>query len=336
MHILHLVTSFQLRGAEVFARDLFVALQATGHSGVLLRIKDGPDQLEAVENLGGQTLGGPCGKNAIKELRRVIGEVSPDLVMAHGGQALKCAVLATRWKNVPVIYRKIGLTEQWLGPWRALKIPWQIDRFDVSSERVASLRLELGIQDRNPTLIAVGALSWEKNLGSMLLALKRVLVEHPQVVLLFAGDGPEKEGLSRLATELGVDDQVRFLGVRKDIPELMSLADVCLLTSLTEGVPGVLIEAGLSGTHCVTWFVAGAKEVVQDGVTGRVTPYKDESAFAEALMGLLADGELIQKMGSDARDFCLGKFDIRKSAEQHVEFFETLLNDRSLATGRHE
>jgi glycosyltransferase involved in cell wall biosynthesis len=174
-------------------------------------------------------------------------------------------------------------------------------------------------------LITVGALEWEKNQGAMLRVLADVRRSLSNIVLLLAGDGPERPKLELLANELGVADDVRFLGVRKDVPELLAAADLFLLTSLTEGVPGVLIEAGMGGLACVTWDVAGANEVVQDTKTGLVTTYRDEAAFAFAVLQLLSEQELSRKMGEAACLFCRDHFSMRRCVEAHIELFSEVL-----------
>ncbi len=368
MKVFHLVASFKLRGAEVFARDLFVALRGLGVKGRLLRLEDGPDQLGVVKELEGATLDGETGLGKIKALRRVVGIEQPDIIMAHGGQALKYATMATIGLDIPIIYRKIGLTEKWLGRWRAVKMPWlkcllnraavisavgdtprqelidlfdvpdwkvrtiyrgaSLEQFEAGQERADSLKIQLDLSNHHPVLLAAGALSWEKNLGVMVRAMALVVKEFPGAVLLCAGEGPERSSLERLVEKCGVRGHVRFLGVQEDMPALFALADICLLTSLTEGVPGVLIEAGLTGTPCVTWAVAGASEVIRNGETGRVTPFGDEEAFTEALLEMLRGAENTKNQGMQAKTFCQGRFDIRRSAREHLQLFEEILEKR--------
>jgi glycosyltransferase involved in cell wall biosynthesis len=173
-------------------------------------------------------------------------------------------------------------------------------------------------------LIAVGALGWEKNQAAMLRVLAEIRRTLPETILLLAGDGPERPKLERLAAELGVVAAVLFLGVRQDVPELLAAADLFLLTSLTEGVPGVLIEAGMAGLPAVTWDVAGAKEVVQDGVTGRVTTYQDQAGFTAAVIALLSNPGKAAIMGQAAREFCRERFGMERCVAEHLRLFEEI------------
>lgn len=265
-----------------------------------------------------------------------------------------------------IVYRKIGLVDPWLEQNRRLKLiflRWLTRRADAIStvgiatrteaiklfgakpERVRVIyrgvaaerfvvppvarertRQALAIAPAARVMIAVGALGWEKNQAAMLRILKRVRREIPEVILLLVGDGPERSALERLADKLGVANAVRFLATRTDVPELLAAADLFLLSSWTEGVPGVLIEAGLAGLPCVTWAVAGAGEVVQDGVSGRVTPFEDETALGRAVIEVLKDPGRARAMGEAGRRFCRERFAIQRCVAEHLRLFSDVLS----------
>ncbi|HWR97733.1 MAG TPA: glycosyltransferase [Candidatus Methanoperedens sp.] len=298
-------------------------------------------------------------------LRREYRRYRPDIVLAHGGVPHRYAVLARGCAARPaLVYRKIGLTAPWLRFPRALRLPlhrWLLRRAEriccvaevvrrevtdllrvpaartaviyegVAEERYRSspprerARAALDIAAVRPVLLGVGALGWEKHQEAMLRALASIRREVPQALLLLAGDGPERGRLERVAVETGAVDAVRFLGVRHDVPALLAAADVLLLTSLTEGLPGVLIEAGLAGLPAVAWDVAGVREVVQDGVTGLVPPFGDEQAVASDVLRLLGDGEAARRMGAAARAFCSERFDLQRCVDAHLRLFQDVL-----------
>lgn len=369
MKVLHLVPSFKRRGAELFAYELISALSAKSFENLLVGLYSGADEIGIVNSCDTKTLY-PKRRcfGRIKALREEIESFGPDIVLAHGGQPLKFAVLAKKKGTKPkIIYRKIGLSEQWLGKWRTPKVlfyRWLIsqadfviavgeslvgelhDLFMVNSQKIyvipnatdptrfnlqgrnkEKIRQKLGIENSTSVLVSVGALSWEKNQEAMLRILKVVKKAVPQTLLFLVGNGPVKPQLERLATELGVADNVRFLGLRQDIPDLLAASDIFLLTSFTEGVPGVLIEAGMAGLPSVTWDVAGAKEVVQDRLTGSVTPYNNESAFAAAVIQIINDYDLRSKMGAAAQIFCCEKFSMDRCVSEHIELFENVLTN---------
>lgn len=92
--------------------------------------------------------------------------------------------------------------------------------------------------------------------------------------------------------------------------EGLAAADVLMLPSLSEGLPGVLIEAGLSGIPVVATDVGGIREIVRSGETGLVVPPGDSKALGDALRAALANGH---EMGSAARSHCLERFEMVKS-----------------------
>lgn len=353
----------------MFAKTLWRGLGCYGIAQSMVVLRSDPDEIE----LDGQPdsitrLDASTGLSLVRALRRDLIARSPDVVLAHGGEPLKYAVLARGRQCMPrIIYRKIGLSEQWLGRCRWFKLffqRWLVNRADaisavgaaarreaidlfhadplkvrviyrgvdfarflVPADTRGQIRDELGIATSAPVLIAVGALGWEKNLGAMLRILREVKLTFPDVVLLLVGDGPERARLNSLASSLGVHDAVHQLGTRRDIPNLLAAADLVLLTSLTEGVPGVLIEAGMAGRPCVTWDVAGAAEVVEDGVTGRVTPYLDESAFAHAVISLLSSPKQAAAFGHCARSLCRERFGIARCVDEHLEMMGAMVDD---------
>lgn len=127
-------------------------------------------------------------------------------------------------------------------------------RFDPALRRQVRQELELGDQ------LVIGCVARfrpEKNQAFLVQVLSQLLSTGTNAALLFAGDGPCEEETRQLAQKLGVEDNVRFLGMRGDVPRLMQAMDVFVLPSLWEGLPVVGIEAQASGLPCV----------VSDGVT---------------------------------------------------------------------
>ena len=114
-----------------------------------------------------------------------------------------------------------------------------------------------------PTLAFAGRLTAQKSLGVALAALASV----PEVQLLIAGEGDEREELERLVGELGIEDRVRFLGAlpRARIVELFAAADASILSSTWENFPHTVVEALAVGTPVIATTTGGVAEVVRDG-----------------------------------------------------------------------
>jgi glycosyltransferase involved in cell wall biosynthesis len=174
-------------------------------------------------------------------------------------------------------------------------------------------------------LISVGALTWEKDPEAHLEVSNLVRQQLPGVVHLFVGDGPLRPELQRAIHERGLDGRVRLLGARDDVPELLSGADLMLLASRVEGLPGCLIEAGLVRRPAAAYAVAGVPEVVEDGRTGFLARPGDVQALARAASRLLADPDLRASMGEAAGERCRARFDIRMVAPRYLDLYRELV-----------
>ncbi len=125
-----------------------------------------------------------------------------------------------------------------------------LEPFRFDPEKRDALRQELGLE-RRFVLISVGRLVPEKNYGFLLDLFACTLKKLPGLVLMIAGDGAIRGELETKAAALGVGDHVRFLGRRDDIPALLQAADLFVLPSLHEGLPGSAVEAQAAGLPCL-------------------------------------------------------------------------------------
>jgi glycosyltransferase involved in cell wall biosynthesis len=156
------------------------------------------------------------------------------------------------------------------------------DRFRrLPSARIA-LRRELRL-DGEFVWLAVGRFEEAKDYPTMIAAFARLAAATPHSRLLLVGKGTLKENVEQLVQEAGLGGMVHFLGVRRDVAELMSAADGYLLSSAWEGMPVVLLEAASVGLPIVATRVGGVAEVVEDGTTGFLVPPRDPAALANAM-----------------------------------------------------
>jgi len=154
-----------------------------------------------------------------------------------------------------------------------------------------------------PVVAFVGRLSDVKRPDRFLEAAELVARDRPETVFLVAGDGAQRARLEALPRQA----DVRFLGWRGDVSDILAAADVVVVTSDNEGMPVTLIEAAMVGRACVTTDVGSAGEVVLDEVTGRVVA-RDSGAVAAAISGLLADAATREAMGRAARQHAQNVF----------------------------
>jgi glycosyltransferase involved in cell wall biosynthesis len=167
------------------------------------------------------------------------------------------------------------------------------DRFRKLPQARASIRKELGLGEEF-LWIAVGRFEEAKDYPTMIAGFARLAATRPGSRLLLVGKGSLRGDVEQGVQANGLQDQVRFLGVRRDVPELMSAADGYLLSSAWEGMPVVLLEAAAAELPVVATRVGGVAEVVEDGTTGVLVPPGDPAALAAAM-------ERIERLPLEAR-----------------------------------
>jgi glycosyltransferase involved in cell wall biosynthesis len=123
---------------------------------------------------------------------------------------------------------------------------------------------------------------------------------------------------------LGLTERVRFLGYRRDVPELLEAADVVVLPSLYEGLPLVAIEALAAGRPMVATEVDGTPEVVIHERTGLLVPPANPLALAAAIERLLDNPELASRLASDGRNFVYENFAVQRQIEQTAALYSEL------------
>ena len=310
----------------------------------LLGLFDGPPEVEI-----DLALGYPAGSRPAEgfeprlalRLRRVLARLDPAAVVAHGGDAMKYALPAVIGTGRPLVYCVIGtyagpptLLHEWV--WRRIMahadlvvavgdevLDECIGRFRVAPQRAMVIpngrdpsqfrpRSEPA-ETADATLIFVGALTSQKQPDRFVEVVRRLRAEGRPVRAMMVGDGPLAGTLAPLAAAQGVE----LLGPRSDVPELLRHSDVFVFTSRPtgEGMPGVLIEAGLSGLPAVSTPVPGAATVLCDGRTGVIVD--DSVATMAAAVGqLLDDPDRRAAMGVSARGRCESAFTVDLMAQR--------------------
>ncbi|UYG06321.1 glycosyltransferase [Halomonas sp. M4R1S46] len=191
--------------------------------------------------------------------------------------------------------------------------------FDESARR--RVREELDVDDSTPLLLAVGRLWEAKDYTSLLRAFARLAPAPLLPRLVIVGDGPLRAELGGLADSLGVDDRVSFLGVRHDVPALMSACDLFVLSSAWEGFGLVVAEAMACRRVTVATDCGGVREVV--GEAGFLVRPRDSQALAEVLqqaLGLSADEG--KRLGRQARQRVMERFSLDATAERYLAAYQ--------------
>jgi glycosyltransferase involved in cell wall biosynthesis len=162
------------------------------------------------------------------------------------------------------------------------------------------------------SLIWVGQLDETKRPELFVEAVRRLKADGARVSGILVGDGPRREEIEQAAADSGVT----VLGTRNDVPELLSASDIFVFTGEPpEGMPGVLIEAGLAGLPAVSTRVPGADEVIEDGATGVLVDVDDRDGLVSALRNLVSDPATRHEMGLNARSRCVENFSMEKALD---------------------
>jgi glycosyltransferase involved in cell wall biosynthesis len=163
-------------------------------------------------------------------------------------------------------------------------------------------RRRLGLPEDASLIGACGRLSAEKGFRDLILAVERLLPEHPELHLVLAGEGEERGRLSELIGRRGRQDRIHLLGYRADMDVIYQALDVFALSSLREGLPNVLLEAMAWNVPVVTTSAGGISRLIQDGINGLIVPPCDVQALAGALERLLRDAPRREAIAAAARE----------------------------------
>jgi glycosyltransferase involved in cell wall biosynthesis len=247
-----------------------------------------------------------------------------------GYQALADRLLAAftdRAIAVSVSTRDFLVRERFV-PAERVRVIWNgapLDEFaPVPRATAMSLRRELGVPESAPLIGIVGRVNAQKGHRFLIEAAPRVVARLPESRFLVVGDGDLLEASKRLAADLGVADRFVFAGHRADIPAVLGALDVFCIASTYEGTPLALFEAMAAGKAIVSTAVDGCREILDDGVTGRLVPPRDPDALADALCAVLADGSLRATLAGNAREASL-RYDIGACVRQMEALYDELL-----------
>lgn len=185
----------------------------------------------------------------------------------------------------------------------------------------AAKRRSLGLDAQCRIIGTAARLEEIKNIPMMLRVFKRVLAARPDTVLLIAGRGTQEENLKALAAEMGMADQVRFLGLRFDMDEIYPLFEVFLLTSFTEGISVTLLEAMANGVPAVVTGVGGNPEVVVDELTGFMIPLNDEVSMTERILELMNSPVKAKLLGFNAKDRVESHFSFSGMLDSYIKMY---------------
>ena len=356
--VVHVIPTAVARGAQREARALADHLEVPGRRHhVLLSLFAGPEEVPVDVSLahpgGSGVLAQGFDPRLVVRLRRHLRRMAPAVVVAHGGDPLKYVVPASLGTRRPVAYYATGTFAAAARPARVALWRGLLGRTAVvaceGDEVLAECRDLLGVPpgrlvlapngrdpevfrpddalgDRageDPLVVFVGALNEGKG-PDRFVEVVAALRESGRALRARAyGDGPMRAQLEAPARAAGVE----LCGTVDDVAGALRGADVMVFASRPtgEGMPGVLIEAGLSAVPVVATAVPGTGAIVADGVTGHLVPVDDLPAMTEATARLLDDPDHRRAMGAAARRRCVERFSLSQVVAVWSSFLEPLL-----------
>lgn len=195
---------------------------------------------------------------------------------------------------------------------------------------IRTVRRELGLVESEHVVAFIGRLAPEKNPGLFLEMAQAVLCRGLKCGFLLVGDGPLRATLTDQARALGIQEDVRFTGVRHDVPRILQAVDLLVLTSDREGLPNIILEALAAGIPAVATNVGGVRELLADGVTGYVVSPQDLSTLVNRVIGILNDKGFRAECGRRGQEYVQSHFSITAMVDRTVALYNTVLRSRGL------
>jgi glycosyltransferase involved in cell wall biosynthesis len=280
-------------------------------------------------------------RTVIRALRALAGELKPDAIQSHAVKSHFLVRAAGLDRTAPWVAFHHGYTwpdlrarlynqlDRWSLPAarRVLTVsePFRMELIarGVAPERIevvhnaidpqwgrrpeasAGLRDRLGIGPEKRVILIVGRLSSEKDHRTLLEAMRRLQGSAPPPHLLIVGDGPERARIEEAVRAFGLAGSVTLTGQVPSAEPYYGIADICVLSSLSEGSPNALLEAMAAGVPVVATAVGGVPEMVAHGESALLIEPGDCQAMTNAIAALLGDSEMAQRLAVKAREVVL-------------------------------
>ena len=320
MRILQLIQKQQLRGAEMFAAQLSTHLQNQGHEVLMVSLQGGnaalPFSGEMISldvNLKNRFLD----YRGWKKLAKIVQDFEPDIVQANAGDTLKYAIFSKKlfgW-NLPIVFRNASMVSSYIrNPISKALIQYLfsqtehfisvsqytkkdlIEKFSITTANATVIPIGIELKpiqkleefnNGNINLVHVGGFSFEKNHMGLLAIFKLALSKQSKLCLWLIGDGPLKAATEAKAKEMGLDAQIKFVGFVNNPLDYIHSADMLLLPSIIEGLPGVIVESFYCKTPVIANNVGGIADLITHHRTGYLVEKGDEQGFAEHIIKMV-------------------------------------------------
>lgn len=221
-------------------------------------------------------------------------------------------------------------------PHHAIEIPSMVDLSEYDPGHRPGVRAELGVPEGAPLIGWVGRLDRKKRVEDFIAAATLVHPRRPESRFAIIGGPdafmPEYESELRAASaRLGLEGALTFLGDRPDVPRLLAGLDALAWLSRGEGMPHVIAEAGAAGSPVVATRDNGSEEQIADGVTGLFVPHENPSAVASALLRLIDDPSLRDRLGHALRAKVEREYSTKVVTKQWEALFDEVIAEQHLS-----
>lgn len=299
-----------------------------------------------------------------KKLAREIREFNPDIILCNGSRTLKYAALVKRlapevkakwiyrvidsaryWNNktftaliyrlfiIPAMDAAVGVSKQSLYDMvqhyrfkkPVISIPRAVDiDFFTSFQLPLGLRVNLGINEHAFVVLFLGNFTHQKRPDRFIEIIAEVRKTHPQIHGLMVGDGPLKKQMELFSQHLQVSHYITFTGYQQDVRSFIAISDLLMLTSDTEGMPGVVLEAAAMNKITIAGPVGGVAEFIDNNDNGYVVSSLNNENFAEKLKQVINDKDSLRRISNAAAEKVRCEFSIHKIYESYSRFFKDI------------
>jgi len=224
---------------------------------------------------------------------------------------------------------KRRLIEEGVSPSKIVMIYNGINFTNYKTEPNLDIKRKFGLKIDARVIGISAGLRPEKKHETFFLAAKEVLQEKDDVYFFIVGDGARRNELEDFVSKLGISKKCLFAGFVSNIPEILSIIDIGVLSSEREGIPLALLEYMASSKPVISTNVGGVPEVVQDGINGFLVPPGDYKMLAHRMLLLLDDKDLASKMGKNGLLILKQKFTASSMISKIEDLYTEVLSSRN-------
>lgn len=359
MRILQLIHTAQRRGAETFAIQLSENLRVLGCHVDIATIYSNPDTDFSISlhDFGFNKAGFLPRLGDLKKVQKFIVEGSYDVVQANAGDTLKYASMSKiiYGFKAPLIFRNASTMSQYMNnPFKKffngqllrkadhIASVSEMSRTDIinlfphlkNKTTVLPIGIEINTvvnpvtRTKSPVIIHVGGFTFEKDHESVLRIFSEVHRQLPDVTLWLVGDGPRRSLIEQQVVDQKLNDHVRFFGFVSNPMDFISAADVLILPSKIEGLPGVILEAFYCKIPVVAYNTGGIPEILSED-TGFLVEKGDEQQFVDRLRKiLLGEGfRTSEQKVITAHEYVKSTFTNDQLAKRFLSLYEQVIHE---------